>query len=565
MPNQSRSSNLIAPAELRQTLLKSTVLVGSLLSGWLFAQDAKTLDFQFANVDATTAGIAFQHNHGGNDQGYIVEGMSAGLATFDYDNDGLIDIFFLNGTPLKGTPGDLKLRSALYRNNGDWTFTDVTVEAGLAGSGYGLGVAVADYDGDGDPDLYVNNFGPNFLYRNNGDRTFTNVASEAGVANGDKVGAGVGFLDIEGDGDLDLFVANYVDFNYDNHVPIVIKGQNYQAGPQFYKPVADSLFRNNGNGTFTDFTTESGVGSVAGPGMGLICADFDNDRDTDIYVCNDGQPNFLFKNDGTGHFEEMGLLDGVACDFDGRANSSMGVDVGDFNRDGWLDLFTTTYQAEMPVLYRNLGDGLFEDATTASGVTYDLFPHVNWGCSFSDFDNDADLDLFIACGHFDRIEQIDDRTSQKFRNFALMNVEDRFVDVSARSGEGLAVVESSRGAAFEDFDNDGDIDVVIQNSMGQPTVLRNDTPSNNHWLQIELSQPGLNREAVGARVSLTTSGRTQQLEVIRGRGYQSHWGSRLHFGLGQWIEPINVTVVWPDGTTKAIVLAVDQLHKIERE
>ena len=530
----------------------------------LAAQDSQTCKMKFVEVKAAQSGIAFVHNHGGSDQGFLVEGVSAGLATFDYDNDGFIDILFLNGTPLKGTALDRPFRSSLYRNNGDWTFKDVTEEVGLGETGYGLGVGIADYDADGDQDIYFNNFGANKLFRNNGDRTFSDVTDAAGVGNGNKVGAGVAFLDIDRDGDLDIYVANYVDFSYETHVPVIIKGRHYRAGPQYYKSVPDTLFRNEGKGVFTDVSVESGIGKVAGASMGIIAADFDNDNDTDVYVCNDGQRNFLFQNDGAGHFEEVAFLQGAAVDFEGKANSSMGIDLGDYNRDGWLDLFTTNYQSEMPVLYRNLGGGMFDDATNAAGITYDLFPHVNWGCSFSDFDNDGDQDLYIACGHFDRIEHIDDRTAEKVRNFLLMNNGGRFVDVTSKCGDGLAVIESSRGAAFEDLDNDGDIDIVILNSMAPPTLLRNDSQTTNHWLELEIKQPGMNIEAVGARIAVTTTHGVQTDEAVRGRGYQSHYGTRIHFGLGETQGKAKVQVKWPDGESQLFTLEVDKLHRLNR-
>ncbi len=498
-------------------------------------------------VDVTAASkISFRHCHGGSGQGYIVEGMVAGLALFDYDNDGLIDIYFLNGAPLKGTTLDSVPRNTLYRNNGDWNFTDVTEAAGVGDTGFGLGVTAGDYDNDGDQDLYVNNFGPNVLYRNNGDRTFTDVTAQAGVANGDKVGAGTCFLDIEGDGDLDLYVSNYVNFTYENHVPIIIGGQRYQAGPQYYRPVPDTLYRNNGDGTFTDISGPSGIDSVAGPGMGTVCADLDDDGDTDVFVCHDGEPNFFFQNDGSGKFKEMGLLAGLAYDFYGKQNSSMGVDCGDFDNDGRLDLFMTDYQAEMPVLYRNLGNCFFEDATSAARITNDLFPHVNWGTGLIDFDNDGDRDLFIACGHFDRIEQIDDRTALKVPNFLLMNTGDgKFVDVSRGCGNGLAVVESSRGAGFDDLDNDGDIDAVVLNSNAPPTILRNESAAGNHWLQIRLQGEPSNRDGVGARVRVVAGDLVQVAEVHSGRGYQSHFGTRLQFGLATRQRVDRIEVRWP--------------------
>jgi len=512
-------------------------------------------------VDATDAsGIDFRHHHGGAGKGYIVEGMAGGLALFDYDGDGMIDVYFLNGAPLKGTEVDRPLHNALYRNNGDWTFSDVTEEAGVGDPGHGMGVAAADYDNDGDVDLFVNNFGPNVLYRNNGDRTFTNVADEVGVRGGNRVGAGVAFCDIEGDGDLDLFVANYVDFTYENHVPIVIQGQRFQAGPQYYRPVPDSLFRNDGDGTFNDISRESGIAAVAGPGMGVVCGDFDEDGDPDIFVCNDGEANFLFQNDGTGKFREAGLVAGVAYDFQGRKNSSMGVACGDYDNDGHLDLFVTDYQAEMPVMYRYLGGGLFEDATSTARISDDLFPHVHWGAGLVDFDNDGDRDLFIACGHFDRIEQLDDRTSLELPNFLLMNTGDgRFTDVSNRCGDGLNVVASSRGAAFDDLDNDGDIDAVILNSHTRPTILRNDSTGGGHWLEVELRGTTSNASGVGARVRVVSDGRSQVAEVHSGRGYQSHYGTRLHFGLADQPHVDRIEVRWPTGKLEAFpATAADQ-------
>ncbi|MCI0357619.1 MAG: VCBS repeat-containing protein, partial [Planctomycetaceae bacterium] len=477
-------------------------LVLLLIAGFpalLWGQSVSDCPIQLVDVTAAS-GIDFRHHDGGGGQGYIVEGMTAGLATFDYDNDGLIDIYFLNGAPLKGTVVDKPPRAALYRNNGDWTFTDVTDEAGVGNRGHGLGVTVGDYDNDGDQDIYVTNFGPNVLYRNNGNRTFTDVTSEAGVANPNKVGAGASFFDMDADGDLDLFVGNYVNFTYENHVLIVIRGRKYQAGPQYYQPVPSTLYRNNGNGTFTDVSQPSGIAALPGPAMATLAFDYDDDGDTDVFVCNDGQPNFLWQNDGLGKFKEVGLLAGLAYDFHGKAHSNMGVDCGDYNGDGRLDLFTTGYQSEMPVVYRNLGGALFEDATSAAQIAGELFAHVEWGTAFVDFDNDGDHDLFVACGHFDRIEEIDDRTSLKVANYLLMNTGNgKFKDVSKLAGSGLAPVESSRGAAFDDLDNDGDIDGVVLNSRAQPTIMRNESKTANRWLQVKLQGKKHNADGVGAR------------------------------------------------------------------
>ncbi len=500
-------------------------------------------------VDVTAdSGIGFRHNAGGSGEGYIVEGVVGGMVLFDYDNDGLIDVYFVNGAPLRGTPLAAPLRNALYRNNGDWTFTDVTEAAGVGDLGFGLGVTAGDYDNDGDEDLYLSNFGPNVLYRNNGDGTFSDVTEEAGVRNGNKVGAGTCFLDIDGDGDLDLYASNYVDFNYDNHVSIVMGDEHFHAGPRYYAPVPDTLYQNNGDGTFTDVSQPSGVGLHPGYAMGMVCGDFDDDGDPDVFLCHDESANFLFQNDGRGNFEEVGLLAGVAYDFDGKENSSMGVDCGDYDNDGRLDLFMTDYQAEMPVLYHNLGGGLFEDATSRAGITNNLYPHVNWGTAFADFDNDGDRDLYVACGHFDRIQKIDDRTSLKVPNYLLMNIgSGAFVDVSSQAGDGLKAIESSRGIGVDDLDNDGDLDVVVLNSNAPPTILRNESPRSNHWLQLRLEGAASNRGAVGARVRVVAGDLVQVDEVHSGRGYQSHFGSRLQFGLGSRAAVDRVEVRWPGG------------------
>jgi hypothetical protein len=509
------------------------------------------------------SGVSWAHSTGGSGQAFIVEGVSAGVATFDYNNDGLIDIYLLNGRPLKGTAPST-LSNALYRNNGDFTFTDVTAEAGVSGEGYGLGVVTADYDGDGDLDIYLNNYGPNVLYRNNGDRTFTNVTADAGVDNGNKVGAGASFFDADGDGDLDLFVGNYIDFTYENHVEILRAGKRFSAGPQYYRPVADTLYRNDGNGRFTDVSKESNITSAIGPSMGMVAADLDDDGDIDVFVCNDGEPNFLWQNDGKGRFEEVGLLSGVALDFEGHENSNMGVDIGDYDQDGLVDLITTNFQAEIPVLRRNLGAGIFEDVTAAARLPITLTPHVNWGTGFVDFDNDGDRDIYIACGHFDPVELMDDSTAQKVRDVVLENIGRRYRDVSSTCGSGLEIVQSSRGACFEDLDNDGDVDVVVLNSDAKPSILRNDTPAVNQWCQIELRQPGMNAHAVGARVTVKYANKLQRFDVVAGRGYQGHFGSRISFGFPKDTTQATAEVRWPDGVVQSFELNIGKLNKLDR-
>lgn len=519
---------------------------------------------QLIDVTAQT-GIGFVHSSGAGGRGYIVEAMTGGLALFDYDQDGWIDIFFTNGSPFRGADKAPATRHALFRNLGGWKFEDVTEAAGLDFHGFGLGVVVADYDNDNDQDLFITTFGRSVLYRNNGDKTFTDVTQQAGVAGHYPVGAGACFLDVDRDGYLDLFVASYVDFNLENHVPVLSKGQYLIAGPQYYNKLPDTLYRNRGDGTFEDISIASGIGGILGPGMGVVAADFDDDGDSDIFVAQDGSPNLLFQNDGKGKFEEVGLLSGVASNFEGKINGSMGVDCADVDGDGLLDLFVTNYQSEMPVLYRNLGGGLFEDATRKSQIPSSLFPHVNWGTGIVDFDNDGNRDIFIANGHFDRVELMDDRTSLKVPNFLLRNQgHGKFVDVSKSSGNGMSIVESSRGAGFDDLDNDGDIDVVILNSNAPPTLLRNDSSSKNHWLQLSLRGASSNRDGVGARIRVFAGDQVFVDEVHSGRGYQSHYGSRMHFGLGLQDRVEQIEVQWPNGKTEKLGdFKVDQLLHIQ--
>ena len=509
-------------------------------------------------TDVTAAtGVRFRHTDGSTGRRYMFEPMSAGVAVFDYDGDGDLDIYFVNGAPLKGTKLPTAPRNALYRNDGHLKFTDVTDKAGVGDTGLGLGIAIGDYNNDGRPDIYVNNFGPNVLYRNNGDGTFTDVTRQAGVALGDHVGAGANFLDIDGDGDLDLFVGSYVTWSPKLHIVRRIGIHEAYSGPRDYPKAANTLFRNNGDGTFTDVSKASGIASHLGTAMGTVCADYDDDGDTDILVANDDWGNFLFRNDGKGHFAEVALASGIAYDIDGEAQSSMGIACGDYDRDGRLDFHMTSFQDELATLYGNLGKGLFEDVTRPTGAGAGTRPHVTWGNGFADFDSDGDLDLFIACGHLDdNVEKFDDMATYRARNVLLMNTGNgRFVDVSDQCGSGLAVKLSSRGVALGDLDGDGDVDVVILNSREAPTILRNDSPAGNHWLQVRLRGTKTNRLGIGARVKVVAGDLTQIAEAHSGQGYQSHFGMWPHFGLGKRTRIDRVEVRWIGG-------GVDVLHNI---
>ncbi|MHC4308782.1 MAG: CRTAC1 family protein [Planctomycetota bacterium] len=490
--------------------------------------------------------ISFKHTDGGVGMCYIVETVTAGLALFDYDNDGDVDIYFVNGAALKGTKHKVPPKNALYRNEGNWKFTDITKEAGVGDTGHGLGVAAGDYDNDGDLDMYVSNWGPNILYRNNGDGTFTDITKEAGVDNGFLLGAGVNFLDMDKDGDLDLFASSYIDFSYEKNIQNKINDFPAYVGPNFYKSMPHTLYRNNGNGTFTDVSKSSGIGEYPSAGMGTVCCDYDNDGDTDIFVANDMEGGALFQNDGTGKFEQVGLIAGIAYDTYGDEMASMSVTCCDYDNDGWLDFHVTSYQDQAALLFRNLGDGMFEDVTRMAGAARGTIRNVTWGNGFSDFDNDGDRDIFVACGHTQvYVEKWDDRTSYLARNVLLMNNGDgKFINVSEESGDGMKVKLSSRGAGFDDLDNDGDIDVVILNSRAEPTILRNDSPSKGHWIQVRLRGTKSNRDGVGAHVKVVAGDLTLLEEVHSGHGYQGHYGMRLHFGLGNRKKVDRIEVRW---------------------
>ena len=529
---------------------------------WLLVRRPAPCPIRLRNVTAET-GIDFVHTDGSGGHRYIVETVASGVATFDYDGDGLIDIYFLSGTPLRGTKWDgPPPKNRLYRNLGNFRFEDVTDRAGVGDTGFGLGVAIGDYDNDGLPDIYVSKFGPKVLYRNNGDGTFTDVTKQAGVADGNKVGAGVCFFDMDGDGDLDLYVANYVDFSYEKDPPKIVQGLHIYRGPREFDPTRHTLYRNNGDGTFTDVSMESGIGDHLGTGMGVVCADYDNDGDTDVFVLNDVSENFCFWNDGHGRFEEVSLANGLKYNGDGMPLGSMGVDCADYDNDGWLDFFQTSFVLQFPVLFRNLGHGLFEDATVKSGAYQDGLVNVKWGCGFADFDNDGYKDLFYVNGHiYDNAELLEDTASYEGYPVLLRNTGNgKFENVSQLAGDLMKVKSVGRGVALDDLDNDGRIDIVILNSRRPPTIFRNVSQTPNHWLQIELRGVKTNRDGVGARVRVTAGDLVEIDEKHSGRGYQSHFGSRLHFGLGKRNRVDRIEVRWIGGGTDVFEdVAVDQL------
>ena len=522
----------------------------------------------FTDVTAA-AGIDFRHVHGGggeNPKRYYIETMGSGVAFFDYDRDGFSDLYAVNGQFLVDTDAD-SARNALYRNRGDGSFADVTEAAGVGNRGYGMGVATGDYDNDGFSDLYVTNYGPNVLYRNRGDGGFADVTAAAGV--GDPLwGVGCAFLDYDNDGDLDLYAANYLLYEMadaDRRLkPYLARGINAPTlmgypHPDNFKGAPDILYKNEGDGRFTDVTRESGIYNPDGKGMGMACADYDGDGDTDIFVANDQTENFLYRNAGDGSFAEEGLIAGVAYDRDGRTQSGMGADFGDYDNDGDLDLFMTDYQAETNPLYHNEGSGFFVDRAFTVGLAIPSLPYVSWGNLFFDYDGDGYRDLFVANGHvLDNAELFDSASSyhqpnQLFRN-AGPDSSGRwhFEDVSSRAGPAMRVARPSRGVACGDYDNDGDSDLFVLNSNLPATLLRNDTARRNHFLTVHTLGEESNRDGVGARVRVVAGDLDQIAEVRSGSSYLSQNDLRLSFGLGGHPKVERVEVRWPSGAVDVL-------------
>jgi len=517
---------------------------------WLIGSQPNVIRF----VDVTeSAGITFKHVSS-PEKRYIVESMSGGVALLDYDRDGFQDIYFVNSLTVDLLKSNGKTKSALYRNNGDGTFTDVTAKAGVGDIGWGMGVAVADYNNDGFEDLYVTCVGPNRLLKNNGNGTFSDVTKTAGVDD-QRWSAGAAFVDYDNDGRVDLFVANYVAFDFKN-LPEFGKGRlcqykgiPVQCGPRGLPGDGDTLYHNEGDGTFSDVTKKAGVSDPDGYyGMGIICSDFDEDGLVDIFVANDSTPNFLYKNNADGTFKEIGFPAGVAVNENGSEQGSMGVTLGDYDHDGRLDLFVTNFDDDYNVLYHNDGQGSFTDVSHAANVAAVSLPFVGWGTKFFDFDNDGWVDLFVANGHV--YPQI---PTYRQRNFIHKNNRNgTFTELGMELGPPLAEKRVGRGTAFGDFDNDGDVDIVINNLDGAPTLLRNDGGNANKSVLIRLAGVKSNRSGIGARVKIVSGDLVQTDEVHSGDSYISQSDLRLHFGLEKRTKIDLIEVRWPSGTVDKI-------------
>ena len=515
-------------------------------------------DVQFTDV-TDRAGIDFRHQSSATTNKYLVETMGGGIALFDYDNDGRLDVFFTNGAriddpmahgarPDKSAP---MFWNRLYRQNADGTFSDMTERAGLTGmpqNYYGMGAAVADYDNDGFADLYVTNYGGNTLYRNGGDGTFTDVTKHAGVAAGDW-SASAGFLDYDNDGSLDLFVTRYVDWSFQNNRYCGEKKPGYRAycHPDNYGGLTDVLYRNNGDGTFTDVSVKAGISNPDGKGLGVSFADYDDDGFMDVYVANDSVQGFLYRNNGNGTFSEVGLLAGVGFNEDGKTFAGMGVEFADYDNDGRPDIIVTDLSNERYRLFRQNDDGSFRDATNMSGVGAATLPFSGWSTRFFDYDNDGWKDLFVAQGHvMDTIEKTSPNLRYLQPPLLLRNVSGRFVRVMP--GAPFQREWAGRGAAFGDLDNDGDIDVVVSTTGQNAVVLRNDGGNRKRWLAIRAVGHKSNRDGIGCRVRVVSaSGLNQHFTVNTAVGYLSASDKRLLVGLGDESVAKLVEIRWPSG------------------
>jgi hypothetical protein len=526
----------------------------------------------FEEVIAT--GIDFRHENSPTGAKYLLETMGGGVALFDYNNDGYLDIFFTNGGRIddpmppgkKVDKSDRKYWNRLYRNDGNWKFTDVTEKAGLtgAGTGYGMGVAVGDFDNDGYQDLYLTTYGGNVLYRNRGDGTFENVTAKAGVA-ASGWSSSAGFFDYNNDGKLDLFVCRYLDWTFEKSIHCGERKPGYEAycHPDNFKGVTNILFRNNGDGTFTDVSENAGVANPNGKGLGVAFADYDGDGWTDIYVANDSVMSFLYRNKGDGTFEDVALKAGAGYNEDGKPFAGMGVDFADYDNDGLPDIFVTNLSQEMYALYRNLGDGYFQYATNQTGVGHATLPYSGWSAKFIDYDNDGWKDIFVAQGHvLDTIGITAPNLTYLQPPLLLRNQKGNFTRVPpAEAGAAFNSAKAGRGAAFGDLDNDGAIDAVISNIGQAPTILRNTAGKRNHWLAMRLEGKRANRDGIGCRVKLTmASGKAQFYQVQTAAGYLSASDRRLAIGLGAETVVPRIEIRWPGGRVQTLArVKADQI------
>jgi len=616
-----RRSSTTKQTPITKTNLKWQVATLTIALHCLLACDTPIPPVQYTDITPQT-NITFTHQSGAAGQYFLIETMGAGAAFFDYDNDGHLDIYLVNGFDLSRiyahpinlayqssahywveksgplpppasptyavdlTPahGVVVAGNALYHNNGDATFTDITQQTGVGDQGYGMGCAVADYDNDGHQDLYVTNFGPNVLYRNNGDATFTDITAQAGVA-APQWSTSAAFFDYDNDGQLDLYIANYLNFTVQTnkicggyvktddrgHRAIGDDTRSY-CSPDEYGGVADVLYHNNGDATFADVSIQAGIASSAGKGLGVVAWDYDTDGDQDLFVANDGVANFLYQNNGDGTFADVALSSGIAYNARGEDEACMGVDFGDYDNDGDYDLFVTNFSRETNTLYRNDGER-FIDVTAAAGLSRSSWSLLGFGTNFLDYDHDGDLDLYIANGHvLDKVALFQPGVEYAQKPQLLRNDGGRYADVSDSSGAWFSRRQLGRSAAFGDYDNDGDIDLLATHGGGPAALVRNDGGNGRNWSMVKVVGKRSNRDGVGAEVRLTSGNRTQVRQVRSGSSYLSASDPRLHFGLGASRRSERLEITWPSGLRQHFedvpvneVLLIEEGEEIARQ
>jgi hypothetical protein len=515
------------------------------------------------------SGVDFGHRNGALGEKELIETFASGVAVFDYDNDGLLDVYLVNGASLpsllKETP---EYFNRLYDNEGGLRFSDVTFKAGVQGKGYGMGAATGDYDNDGHVDLYVTNFGPNLLFHNRGDGTFEEIADKAGVTGGGW-STSAAFLDYDRDGHLDLYVCRYVVYETGKKPRCgeTHRGLLSYCIPDVYEPMTNILYRNNRDGTFKDVSREAGIERVKGRGLGVTVGDYDRDGWPDLFVANDRSRNFLFHNRGDGTFEEVALPLGVALSTEGMARAGMGTDFGDFDQDGWTDILVNNFETEGAALFRNLDGHFFEDVGGAAGVNEPSYPYVVFGGKLLDYDNDGTLDIFAVSGHTqDDIDKYKPHVTYPEPKLLFRNVGGRFSLIRNSPSGPLSRLKVSRGAAFGDLDNDGDIDVIVNNTNDHPEILRNDLGARKNSLLLKLVGTKSNRDGFGARLEVRCGENVRILEAKSAASYMSANDMRVHVGLGALRLINELALRWPSGKTQSIRnLAAGFLHVISEE
>ncbi|MEW5979523.1 MAG: CRTAC1 family protein [Acidobacteriota bacterium] len=553
-------------------LRSSPILLPGVLLSLIFAPNQAPQIPHFVDT-AREAGLSIVVVSGdAKEKRFLLESIGGGLAVIDYDNDGWMDLYIPNGGTIESARQGkgLKYPAALYHNNRDGTFSDVTQAAGVSNGYWGKGALAADFNNDGFQDLYVCNYGPNVLYLNNRDGTFRDVSEKAGVGDA-RWSSAAAAADFDGDGDLDLFVVNYLDYDL-NHLPVEGKFCSYRGipvacGPRGLKGAGDSLYRNNGDGTFTDVSLQAGLDDPRGYyGLGAVWGDYDNDGRLDLYVANDTTPNYLYRNNGDGTFTDVAALAGAAYSEDGREQAGMGVEFEDLNNDGWLDIFVTNFSDDTNTLYLNQGKGLFQDQSIRAGIAEGSFRDLSWGTGFFDFNNDGWKDVYVANGHiYPQVDAYGLKISYRQQNKLYLNAgQEKLVNISDQAGPGLTLVQSSRGVAFTDFNNDGRVDIAVVELDASPSLLMNQERSDNHWLWVRLEGTQSNRFGVGARITLKAGSLNQTREIKAGDSYASSNDPRAHFGLGRADRIENLTVRWPSGKiTKLENVSTDQILTVK--